>query len=199
LGIASLTAEGANGALYQMFSHGLISGMLFLITGVIYERSGSRLIGNFRGLAFAMPAFTALVVIAFFASLGLPGFSGFIAELLVLLGAFTSAGVSGMLPRWLAVVATGGLLLGAAYYLWALQRMFFGKFWVHPEIMAAPSMPDINKREYSMLVPLAILTLLFGLFPSLLLDKISPEINQWVESVLSAGKEQIAIIVSRNS
>jgi len=195
LGLASLTAEGANGAMYQMFSHGLISGMLFLITGVIYDRSGSRLISNFRGLAFSMPVFTALVVVAFFASLGLPGFSGFIAELLVLLGAFTSAGVSGMLPRWLAVVATGGLLLGAAYYLWALQRMFFGKLWVHPEIMEKPDMPDIDKREYSMLVPLAILTLLFGLFPALLLDKISPDINQWVEDVLMTGKEQIAVVL----
>jgi len=195
LGLASLTAEGANGAMYQMFSHGLISGMLFIVTGVIYDRSGSRIIQNFRGLAFAMPAFTALVVVAFFASLGLPGFSGFIAELLVLLGAFTSSGVSGMLPRWLAVVATGGLLLGAAYYLWALQRMFFGKFWVHPAIMEKPIMPDITKREYSMLVPLAILALLFGLFPSLLLDKISPALNQWVESVLLLGKEQIAVVL----
>jgi len=195
LGLASLTAEGANGAMYQMFSHGLISGMLFIVTGVIYERSGSRIIQNFRGLAFSMPAFTALVVVAFFASLGLPGFSGFIAELLVLLGAFTSSGVSGMLPRWLAVVATGGLLLGAAYYLWALQRMFFGKFWVHPAIMEKPIMPDITKREYSMLVPLAILALLFGLFPSLLLDKISPALNQWVESVLLLGKEQIAVVL----
>jgi len=195
LGLASLTAEGANGAMYQMFSHGLISGMLFIVTGVIYDRSRSRIIQNFRGLAFAMPAFTALVVVAFFASLGLPGFSGFIAELLVLLGAFTSSGVSGMLPRWLAVVATGGLLLGAAYYLWALQRMFFGKFWVHPAIMEKPIMPDITKREYSMLVPLAILALLFGLFPSLLLDKISPALNQWVESVLLLGKEQIAVVL----
>lgn len=188
LGLASLTAEGANGAMYQMFSHGLISGMLFIITGVIYDRSGSRIIQNFRGLAFAMPAFTALVVVAFFASLGLPGFSGFIAELLVLLGTFASASVSGMLPRWMAIVATLGLLLGAAYYLWALQRMFFGKLWVHPEVMEKPVMPDLTKREYIMLVPLAILTLLFGLFPSLLLDKISPAVNQWVDLVLTGGK-----------
>lgn len=191
LGVASLTAEGTNGALYQMFSHGLISGMLFLIAGVIYDRSGSRLIQNFRGLAFAMPAFTTLVVVAFFASLGLPGFSGFIAELLVLLGSFSSASVTGMLPRWMAIVATGGLLLGAVYYLWTLQRMFFGKLWVHPEVMDQPVMPDLNKREYLMLVPLALLTLLFGLFPSLLLDKISPSVNQWVEVVLASGKTQM--------
>ena len=195
LGLAALTAEGANGAMYQMFSHGLISGMLFLISGVIYDRSGSRLIQNFRGLAFAMPAFTVLVVVAFFASLGLPGFSGFIAELLVLLGAFASSSVSGMLPRWMAMAATGGLLLGAVYYLWTLQRMFFGKLWVHPEVMEQPVMPDLNRREYSMLVPLALLTLLFGLFPSLLLDKISPAVNQWVDLVLVNGKMQMAQVL----
>jgi NADH-quinone oxidoreductase subunit M len=195
LGLASLTAEGANGAMYQMFSHGLISGMLFIITGVIYDRTGSRLIQHFRGLAFAMPAFTALVVVAFFASLGLPGFSGFIAELLVLLGAFSSSSVSGMLPRWMAIAATGGLLLGAAYYLWTLQRMFFGKLWVHPEVMDQPAMADLNKREYLMLVPLALLTLLFGLFPSLLLDKISPAVNQWVDLVLAGGKIQITQVL----
>jgi NADH-quinone oxidoreductase subunit M len=189
LGLASLTAEGANGAMYQMFSHGLISAMLFIITGVIYDRSGSRLIPYFRGLAFAMPAFTALVVIAFFASLGLPGFSGFVAELLVLLGAFSSSAVSGMIPRWMAIVATLGLLLGAAYYLWALQRMFFGKLWVHPEISHKPQMTDLTKREYLMLVPLAVLVLIFGIFPSLLLDKISPDINQFLQAVL-AGRLQ---------
>ncbi|WP_026464075.1 complex I subunit 4 family protein [Adhaeribacter aquaticus] len=188
IGLASLTVEGANGSMYQMFSHGLISGMLFIITGVIYDRSGSRMIQHFRGLAFTMPAFTVLVVIAFFASLGLPGFSGFIAELLVLLGTFASATVSGMLPRWMAIVATSGLLLGAAYYLWALQRMFFGKIWVHPEVQETPNMPDLTRREYLMLVPLAVLTLVFGLFPSLLLDKISPAINQLVQFILVAGK-----------
>jgi len=187
LGLASLTSEGANGAMYQMFSHGLISAMLFIITGVIYDRSGSRIIHHFRGLAFAMPAFTGLVVVAFFASLGLPGFSGFIAELLVLLGAFASITISGVLPRWLAIVATFGILLAAAYYLWALQRMFFGKLWVHPEVQEKPFMPDLTKREYLMLLPLAVLVLIFGLFPSLLLHKISPGINQWVEYILASS------------
>ncbi|MGV3505556.1 MAG: complex I subunit 4 family protein [Adhaeribacter sp.] len=195
LGLAALTAEGANGAMYQMFSHGLISAMLFLISGVIYDRSGSRLIQHFRGLAFSMPAFTVLVVVAFFASLGLPGFSGFIAELLVLLGAFASSSVSGMLPRWMAIVATGGLLLGAVYYLWTLQRMFFGKPWVHPEVLEKPAMPDLTGREYAMLVPLALLTLLFGLFPSLVLDKISLAVNQWVDLVLVNGKMQITQVL----
>lgn len=184
LGLASFTSEGTNGAMYQMFSHGLISAMLFIITGVIYDRSGSRMIDSFRGLAFSMPAFTALVVVAFFASLGLPGFSGFIAELLVLLGGFSSSAVSGMLPRWLAIVATLGLLLGAAYYLWALQRMFFGKHWVHPELKEGTLMTDLTAREYLMLVPLAILVLAFGLFPSLLLHKISPDINYFLQTVL---------------
>jgi NADH-quinone oxidoreductase subunit M len=134
-------------------------------------------------------------VVAFFASLGLPGFSGFIAELLVLLGSFASSSVSGMLPRWMAIVATAGLLLGAVYYLWTLQRMFFGKLWVHPEVMERPLMPDLTRREYLMLVPLALLTLLFGLFPSLLLDKISPAVNQWVEVVLASGKIQLDLVL----
>jgi NADH-quinone oxidoreductase subunit M len=162
--------------------------MLFLITGVIYDRSGSRQINNFRGLAFTMPVFTGLVVVAFFASLGLPGFSGFIAEILVLLGAFTSSAVSGLLPRWLAIVATAGLLLGAAYYLWALQRMFFGKPWVHPELVENTRMTDLTLREYVLLVPLAILVLVFGLFPNLLLNKIGPDIGHFVQQVLATGK-----------
>jgi NADH-quinone oxidoreductase subunit M len=134
-------------------------------------------------------------VVAFFASLGLPGFSGFIAELLVLLGSFASSAVSGMLPRWMAIAATGGLLLGAVYYLWTLQRMFFGKFWVHPEVMEEPAMADLTGREYLMLVPLALLTILFGLFPALLLDKISPAVNQWVELVLVNGKNQLDLVL----
>jgi NADH-quinone oxidoreductase subunit M len=117
LGVASLTNEGVNGAIYMMFSHGLISAMLFLVVGVIYDRAHDRMILNFRGLAKRMPAYTAFVVVAFFASLGLPGFSGFIAELLVLLGSFSAPEATGMLPRWMAIVAVIGLLLSAAYYM----------------------------------------------------------------------------------
>ncbi|WP_187264277.1 complex I subunit 4 family protein [Pontibacter beigongshangensis] len=196
LGLASLTTEGVNGAIYMMFSHGLISAMLFLVVGVIYDRVHNRMIQNFRGIANKMPAYTTFVVIAFFASLGLPGFSGFIAELLVLVGGFSAPEATGLLPRWLTVVAVFGLLLAAAYYLWALQRMFFGKFWIFPDLRPKAVITDLNSREYLMLVPLALLALLFGIFPHLLLDKIGMAVAGFTELVLQNGQEQLNIISS---
>ncbi|GAA4428628.1 NADH-quinone oxidoreductase subunit M [Pontibacter saemangeumensis] len=196
LGLASLTTEGVNGAVYMMFSHGIISAMLFLVVGVIYDRTHDRVIQNFRGLAGVMPAYTTFVVIAFFASLGLPGFSGFIAELLVLVGGFSAPEATGMLPRWLTVVAVFGLLLAAAYYLWALQRMFFGKYWIFPELREHAVMTDLNTREYLMLVPLALLALLFGIFPHLLLDKTGVAVNGFTEMMLLNGQEQLDMVLS---
>ncbi|WP_439881903.1 complex I subunit 4 family protein [Pontibacter sp. MBLB2868] len=196
LGLASLTTEGVNGAVYMMFSHGIISAMLFLVVGVIYDRSHDRMILNFRGLASKMPAYTSFVVIAFFASLGLPGFSGFISELLVLAGGFSAPEITGMLPRWFTIVAVFGLLLSAAYYLWALQRMFFGKFWLFPELRATAVIKDLTFREYLMLVPLAVLALLFGIFPHLLLDKVSVSISGFTEIVLQNGQEQLNMVLS---
>ncbi|KAI9549969.1 DH dehydrogese subunit 4 [Daphnia sinensis] len=127
LGIASSTAEGISGAMLQMISHGALSSMLFFLVGMIYQRVHDREIANFRGLADIMPQFTFFVMIAFFASLGLPGFSAFMAEAFSLIGAFNSAQVNGLLPRWMAVLGSVGILLGAAYFLWTLQRMFFGQ------------------------------------------------------------------------
>nr|WP_242920697.1 NADH-quinone oxidoreductase subunit M [Pontibacter liquoris] len=196
LGLASLTTEGVNGAVYMMFSHGIISAMLFLLVGVIYDRAHNRAIQNFRGLARVMPAYTTFVVIAFFASLGLPGFSGFISELLVLMGGFSAPEANGLLPRWLTVVAVLGLLLAAAYYLWALQRMFFGKFWIFPELRQKAKITDLSFREYLMLVPLALLALLFGIFPNLLLNKISVAVNGITELVLQNGQEQLHMVLS---
>jgi NADH-quinone oxidoreductase subunit M len=196
LGVASLTTEGVNGAIYMMFSHGLISAMLFLVVGVIYDRAHDRMILNFRGLAKRMPAYTAFVVVAFFASLGLPGFSGFIAELLVLLGGFSAPEATGMLPRWMSIVAVLGLLLAAAYYLWTLQRMFFGKYWIFPELREKADMFDLDRREYLMLVPLAILAFLFGIFPHLLLDKVGVAVTGFTELVLQNGQEQLNMVLS---
>jgi NADH-quinone oxidoreductase subunit M len=196
LGLASLTNEGVNGAIYMMFSHGIISAMLFLVVGVIYDRAHDRMIFNFRGLAKRMPAYTAFVVIAFFASLGMPGFSGFIAELLVLLGSFSAPEATGLLPRWMAMVAVFGILLAAAYYLWALQRMFFGKYWIFPELREKAAISDLNFREYLMLVPLAILALLFGIFPHLLLDKVGMAVAGFTELVLLSGQEQLNMVLS---
>ncbi|MBN8577290.1 MAG: NADH-quinone oxidoreductase subunit M [Cytophagales bacterium] len=171
LGIASATTEGIAGAIYQMVSHGIISAMLFLIAGVVYDRTHDRLIENYSGLALKMKYYTSFTVIAFFASLGLPGFSGFIGEVLIFFGAFQSNAINNLVPLWMPVVATLGLLLGAGYYLWTLQRMFFGPFSIRANFT---ELTDLTAREYLMLLPLALLTLLFGILPQLLLDFINP-------------------------
>ena len=178
LGLSAMTVEGVSGAIYQMFSHGLISSMLFLIAGVLYDRTHNRLIENYAGLAHQLPKYTVIVTIGFFASLGLPGFSGFIAELLVFIGSFKSAGTVGAIPQWMPIVATVGLVLGAAYYLWTLQRMFFGKFWVKESGWHA-QLKDLTFREYLMFIPLGVLILWFGIFPATLLDLINHSVESF--------------------
>lgn len=171
LGLSSGTAEGISGAVYQMFSHGIISAMLFVIAGVIYDRTQDRMIENYSGLYSQMPTYTAFVLVAFFASIGLPGFSGFIAEIMVFFGAFKSHTVNHLLPMWMAIIATLGLILGAAYYLWTIQRMFFGKFAVK---ISASQLTDLDRREQAMLLPLGLAALVFGILPQLLLNFINP-------------------------
>jgi NADH-quinone oxidoreductase subunit M len=163
LGIGSLTSEGFNGAVYQMFSHGILSAMLFLLVGVLYSRTHDRRIDSYQGLASKMPLFTTMTAVAFFASLGLPAFSGFIGEIFTLMGGFNSP----LIPRWLVGVAAFGLVLGAGYFLWTLQRMFFGNFWLR---QYEETLKDLTVREKFMLYPLAILALVFGIFPHLIFD-----------------------------
>lgn len=187
LGLAALTVEGVSGAIYQMFSHGLISAMLFLVAGVLYDRTQNRLIENYGGLAHQLPKYTVVVTIAFFASLGLPGFSGFIGELMVFLGAFKSASFIGAIPMWMPVVATLGLVLSAGYYLWTLQRMFFGKFWVK-DAAWHNSLKDLTVREYLMFVPLIAMIIWFGIFPGTLLDLISNSVEGFTQLMVEAVK-----------
>jgi len=171
LGIGSLTSEGINGAVYQMFSHGVLSAMLFLLVGVLYDRTHDRRIDSYQGLANKMPLYTAMTAIAFFASLGLPAFSGFIGEVFTLMGGFNSP----LIPRWLTAIAAFGLVLGAGYFLWTLQRIFFGKYWVR---QFEGALEDLNFREKTMLYPLAILALVFGIFPHLIFDLTNATISE---------------------
>jgi len=187
LGLASVTPEGVAGAVYQMFSHGIISAMLFVVAGVLYDRTHDRTIANYSGLSGRMPAYTVMVLVAFFASLGLPGFSGFIAEIMVFLGAFKAPEANGLLHESFAIIATSGLILGAAYYLWTMQRMFFGTFNLKGGI-GADSIYDLDKREYGMLVPLGIITLLLGIYPQPLIDLIDPFARHFTETVLNTGR-----------
>ena len=149
LGAASLSREGLNGAIFQMVSHGLISSLLFLLAGVIYERTHDRAIAHYRGLATIMPNFAVFSAIAYFASLGLPVFSGFIAEISVYIGAFTAV-KAGVLPISLVLTSLLALLIGASYSLWVLQRIFFGQFWIKPSLIVLP-FTDLTTREWIML------------------------------------------------
>ena len=174
LGVASLTAEGVNGAVYQMVSHGVLSAMLFLIAGVLYDRTHDRRIDSYRGLMQPMPRFTTLTALAFFASLGLPGMSGFVGELFTLMGSFQSA----WLPGWLTALATTGILLAAAYFLWTLQRMFFGTYWSRHE--ATVPLTDLTTRESLLLIPLGVIALALGLFPNLILNLTGATVGEWL-------------------
>jgi NADH-quinone oxidoreductase subunit M len=177
LGIASLSPEGISGATFQMVGHGLIASMLFIIAGVIYDRTGDRNIASYSGLYARMPVYTTFVLIAFFAALGLPGLCGFIGEIMSLLGAFRSDYV----PAWVAIVSTGGLVLAAGYSVWTIQRMFFGPYAVSVE----GSIHDLTRREVFMLASISVLVIMLGVFPQLLIRYINP-----FASALSAALSQ---------
>ena len=183
LGLASNTAEGISGAMMQMVSHGFLSTMLFFLVGVIYNRVHDRDIYHFRGLGSLMPRYTVYVMIAFFASLGLPGFSAFIAEAFSLAGAFKSPSVNGLLPYWMAVCGSVGILLSAAYFLWTLQRMFFGTLSLKGGDFWKIALTDINFRETVTLLPLALMALTLGLMPSLVFDKINDSVLALVQFI----------------
>lgn len=174
LGLAGVNTLGYTGAVLQMFNHGTITAMLFIIVGVIYDRAHTRGLYDFGGLANQMPVYTGFTVIAFFAAIGLPGLSGFISESFVFLGAFSSP-----LIRILTIISTLGILLGAGYMLWTLQRVFFGKL---PEKWS--DLTDLTPREYAMLVPLSIIVIALGIFPSLLLNMMTDSVNTLVSFLL---------------
>jgi NADH-quinone oxidoreductase subunit M len=163
LGIAAFTAEGWQGAIFQTISHGVLSALLFLIVGVLYSRTGNREIDSYSGLVTLMPRFTVISGIAIFASLGLPGFSGFIGEFFSLMGAFSSPFVH----PGIAVFGALGLLLGAGYLLWTFQKIYLGK---HYQKNTEWSLPDLNKLELLSLFGLGFISILLGVYPGLLFE-----------------------------
>src|ERR671911_2160847 len=158
LGMASFTTQGINGAVLQMFNHGTITAMLFLLVGVIYDRAHHRDIEGFGGLAAVMPLYTGVTALAGFASMGLPGLSGFISEGLVLLGTWQKYPI-------LAILGATGVILTAGDLLWTIQRGFLG-----PGHEKYKTLPDINGRELFTLVPLGAIVILVGVYPSVVLD-----------------------------
>ena len=166
IGIFSLNEQGVAGAMFQMISHGLVSAALFFCVGVVYDRLHTRDIDAYGGVADSMPRYAAWFMLMMMASVGLPGTSGFVGEMLVLVGAWQSA-------TWVAFLAATGLVLGAAYMLWLYRRVVFGKAVKRSVI----DMPRLEGRETFIFVPLAILVIWFGVYPSTLLDVMSVSIN----------------------
>jgi NADH-quinone oxidoreductase subunit M len=160
LGMAAMTQTGMAGAMMQMFNHGTITSMLFLLVGVIYDRAHTRGVNEFGGVASVMPKYSAMFGLAFMASLGLPGLSGFIGEALVFLGAFN-------VYRILTILAVTGVIVTAAYHLWAMQRIHLGPF---KEKWRDALRLDMDRREMAMLVPLAIIVIVLGFYPMPALD-----------------------------
>ena len=179
LGMAALTPQGLTGAVFQMFSHGVVSPMLFLIAGVIYDRAHTREIAAFGGLAAKLPEYAALTGLAFMASLGLPGLAGFIGEVLVFLGSFGSADPA---FRWYVVVAVPSVVITAGYYLWTMQRMFLGKM---NEKWSA--LWDVNWRERFTLYPLAVVTVVLGVYPVPIFDMVNSSLGQLVALATQGG------------
>lgn len=165
LGMAAFTDAGITGAVFQMFNHGTITAMLFLLVGVIYDRAHHREINGFGGLANVMPKYLGITTVAFFAAIGLPGLSGFISEMMVFLGAFP-------IYKFYTILALSGIILGAAYMLWTLQRVFFGA--TNEKYLG---INDINGRELFTLVPLALIIMFLGIWPHPVLNLMNTSLS----------------------
>jgi NADH-quinone oxidoreductase subunit M len=189
LGLASATQAGVHGALFQMISHGLIVALLFGIVGVLQSRTQDRRIENYSGLIAKMPYYSIITMVSFFAALGLPGFSSFIAELLILIGAFQAS----FLPRWMGIAGVIGILLNATYLIWTIQRVFLGNFYLHyPGWLA--ELKDLHTKEYILFIPLLLLIFLLGIYPQLLLDLITDSTNLLVTRIHGIGRENLNTI-----
>ncbi|MBD1172138.1 NADH-quinone oxidoreductase subunit M [Pelagibacterales bacterium SAG-MED05] len=171
LGIFTFTKQGIEGSIYQMISHGLISAALFLCVGVLYDRLHSRLISTYGGLVNYLPKYSLLFLIFALAALGLPGTTGFLGEFLILIGTFQKSYLAAML-------ATLGVVLGAAYMLWLTKRVIFGVT-QNPKIK---TLSDLNKLEIIMLTILSFLVIFFGFYPMPLMETFSSSVNSLIDN-----------------
>jgi NADH-quinone oxidoreductase subunit M len=172
LGIAAMNIEGVQGAVYQMLAHGVSTGALFLIVGMLSDRRHTRLIAEFGGLKNVIPTFSAAFLVVTLASIGLPGLNGFVGELLILVGAF----------RWdwrLAAFAASGVLLSAVYMLWMFQRVNYGPVTVPANAL----LPDLTMRERVTLLPAVAMTIVMGVYPMAFLRPMEPAVARLVEQV----------------
>ncbi len=171
LGIFTMTKQGVEGSIYQMISHGLISAALFLCVGVLYDRINSRLISSYGGVVNYLPKYSLIFIVFVLAGLGLPGTSGFLGEFLVLVGAFQK-------NYLVAVLASIGVILGAAYMLWLAKRVIFGE----TKKAEIKTMKDLNFSEGMVLFILAIATIFFGFYPQPLLNTMSVSVDHIISN-----------------
>jgi len=171
LGTFALTTQGVQGGLLQMINHGLSTGALFLLVGMIYERRHTRQIADFGGLQKVAPIFAGVFMLVMLSSVGLPGLNGFVGEFLILIGTFISR-------RWWAVVAATGVILAAVYLLWAYQRVFHGV----PEGENL-KFRELRWREGAVLAPVIALIIFLGVYPKPVLDRMAPTVKSLVQRV----------------
>ena len=177
LGIFAMNQASIEGSILQMVNHGLSTGALFLLVGVIYERRHTRLLADYGGIAHTMPVYATVFVIAMLSSVGLPGLNGFIGEFLILAGTFQA-------HPWYAAIAATGVILAAIYLLWLVQRVFFGPLTNEEN----RNVPDIAWNELAAVVPLIVLMVWIGVHPNTFLKKMTPSVQQLLAQVRSEGQ-----------
>ena len=175
IGIFTLTMQGLQGGIFQMLSHGIVLGALFLIVGVIYDRMHTREIAAYGGLVDRMPLYAFCFMVFTLANVGLPGTSGFVGEFLSLTGAFR-------VNSWVAVLATTGIILSAAYALWLYRRLIFGKL----EKPSLKFIQDLTWREIAVMTPLVLLTIFFGFYPAPILDASAVSVDALIKNYHTA-------------
>jgi NADH-quinone oxidoreductase subunit M len=185
LGIFVFNRQGIQGAILQMFNHGITTGALFMAIGQLYDRTHSRLISDYGGLHKTMPRFVALFCLFSVASFGLPGTCNFIGEFLVLIGASDKSFV-------MVLLSMGGIVLAAAYMLWMLQRVTLGE----PATKAASLLPDLTRRELVTVIPLAVLVLVIGLYPGPLMEMMDTSVTSLVQQMEMIQPAQLSKIIS---
>jgi NADH-quinone oxidoreductase subunit M len=176
LGLFAFTTEALQGAVIQMINHGLSTGALFLLVGMLYERRHTRLMEDYGGLATSVPVLTTFMVISVLASAGLPGLNGFVGEFLILLGSFQSTVLNSPV---LVALATSGVILAAVYLLHMMYRTFFGELTDE----ANAQMADMNAREFGLMVPLIVLMFVLGFYPNPFLQQTAPTTEFLLETV----------------
>ncbi|KRE16648.1 NADH-quinone oxidoreductase chain 13 [Bosea sp. Root381] len=186
MGLFTMTSQGIQGAMFQMVSHGLVSGALFLCVGVIYDRMHTREISAYGGLVNRMPVYAVIFMVFTMANVGLPGTAGFVGEFLTLMGAFKA-------NPWVAFIACSGVILSAAYALWLYRRVVFGEL-VKPELK---DIADLDRREMAILAPLVLLTIWYGIRPGTILDAFAAPTEALIknyQAALTAAKTAMLVI-----